>query len=55
MTAEVSIAMFGSSLMSAYWNAAATYYRGIIRALDDQLTVGALGTRRGKEKHRATI
>lgn len=28
-----SIAFFGSSLLSAYWNGAATYYRGIIRAL----------------------
>jgi spore maturation protein CgeB len=28
-----SIAFFGSSLVSAYWNGAATYYRGIIRAL----------------------
>lgn len=27
------VAMFGSSLVSAYWNGAATYYRGIIRAL----------------------
>lgn len=27
------IAFFGSSLVSAYWNGAATYYRGIIRAL----------------------
>ena len=27
------IAMFGSSLLSSYWNGAATYYRGIIRAL----------------------
>ena len=26
-------AFFGSSLVSAYWNGAATYYRGIIRAL----------------------
>jgi spore maturation protein CgeB len=25
--------MFGSSLVSAYWNGAATYYRGIVRAL----------------------
>jgi spore maturation protein CgeB len=33
MTAKVSISMFGSSLVSAYWNGAATYYRGIIRAL----------------------
>jgi spore maturation protein CgeB len=29
----VNIAFFGSSLLSAYWNGAATYYRGIIRAL----------------------
>lgn len=29
-----SMAFFGSSLVSAYWNGAATYYRGIIRALD---------------------
>jgi spore maturation protein CgeB len=29
------IAFFGSSLVSAYWNGAATYYRGIIRALAD--------------------
>ncbi|MDX1540275.1 MAG: glycosyltransferase [Geminicoccaceae bacterium] len=27
------IAFFGSSLLSAYWNGAATYYRGLIRAL----------------------
>ena len=27
------ISFFGSSLVSAYWNGAATYYRGIIRAL----------------------
>ena len=30
------IAFFGSSLVSAYWNGAATYYRGIIRALHDR-------------------
>ncbi|MFW6058210.1 MAG: CgeB family protein, partial [Persicimonas sp.] len=30
----MEIAFFGSSLVSAYWNGAATYYRGIIRALD---------------------
>lgn len=29
----MTIAWFGSSLVSAYWNGAATYYRGIIRAL----------------------
>ena len=34
MTSKVTLAMFGSSLVSAYWNGAATYYRGIIRALD---------------------
>lgn len=28
-----TIAFFGSSLTSAYWNGAATYYRGIIKAL----------------------
>ena len=28
-----TIAFFGSSLVSAYWNGAATYYRGIISAL----------------------
>jgi spore maturation protein CgeB len=30
------IAMFGSSLVSAYWNGAATYYRGILRALNER-------------------
>lgn len=29
----LDIAFFGSSLISAYWNGAATYYRGLIRAL----------------------
>lgn len=33
MTDGLNIAFFGSSLVSAYWNGAATYYRGIIRAL----------------------
>ncbi|HEY8509554.1 MAG TPA: hypothetical protein VIL32_14410, partial [Steroidobacteraceae bacterium] len=33
MSARPHIAFFGSSLVSAYWNGAATYYRGIIRAL----------------------
>src|SRR5919198_2455659 len=28
------IAFFGSSLVSAYWNGAATYYRGLLRALE---------------------
>ena len=32
----MKIAFFGSSLVSAYWNGAATYYRGIIRALDQR-------------------
>lgn len=31
---RVQVAFFGSSLVSSYWNGAATYYRGIIRALD---------------------
>src|SRR5436309_12533740 len=30
---EMRIAFWGSSLVSAYWNGAATYYRGILRAL----------------------
>jgi spore maturation protein CgeB len=33
MAAGLDIAFFGSSLVSAYWNGAATYYRGIVRAL----------------------
>jgi spore maturation protein CgeB len=33
MTAGLDIAFFGSSLVSAYWNGAATYYRGIIKNL----------------------
>lgn len=32
-SAGLSIAFFGSSLVSAYWNGAATYYRGIVSAL----------------------
>jgi spore maturation protein CgeB len=31
-----TIAFFGSSLVSAFWNGAATYYRGIIRALHER-------------------
>lgn len=30
------IAFFGSSLVSAWWNGAATYYRGIVRALHER-------------------
>ncbi len=33
MGGQLRIAFFGSSLVSAYWNGAATYYRGLIRAL----------------------
>jgi spore maturation protein CgeB len=32
----VRIAFFASSLVSAYWNGAATYYRGIVRALHER-------------------
>jgi spore maturation protein CgeB len=32
----VRVAFFGSSLVSAYWNGACTYYRGIVRALHDR-------------------
>src|SRR3954470_17572324 len=35
MTKPLNISFFGSSLVSAYWNGAATYYRGLIRALHD--------------------
>src|SRR3954463_5780531 len=36
MKTGLDIAFFGSSLVSAYWNGAATYYRGIVRALHDR-------------------
>jgi spore maturation protein CgeB len=36
MSARPQVAFFGSSLVSAYWNGAATYYRGIVRALHRQ-------------------
>jgi spore maturation protein CgeB len=31
---KLTIAFFGSSIVSAYWNGAATYYRGIVKALN---------------------
>jgi spore maturation protein CgeB len=33
MSTKLSVAFYGSSLVSAYWNGAATYYRGLLRAL----------------------
>ena len=36
MQSKLKIAFFGSSLVSAYWNGAATYYRGLIRALAER-------------------
>jgi spore maturation protein CgeB len=36
MKSSMNIAFFGSSLVSAYWNGAATYYRGIVRALSER-------------------
>lgn len=36
MRRGLDVAFFGSSLVSAYWNGAATYYRGIIRALHER-------------------
>jgi spore maturation protein CgeB len=36
MHRSLRIAFFGSSLVSAYWNGAATYYRGLIRALHER-------------------
>ena len=35
MRDSLNIAFFGSSLLSAYWNGAATYYRGVIRQLHE--------------------
>jgi spore maturation protein CgeB len=35
MKKRLDIAIFGSSLVSAYWNGAATYYRGMVRALSE--------------------
>src|SRR5947209_19024605 len=32
----MKIAFFPSSLLSAYWNGAATYYRGLIKALHNR-------------------
>ena len=36
MNSGLRIAFFGSSLVSAYWNGAATYYRGMVRALAER-------------------
>jgi spore maturation protein CgeB len=36
MKDRLNIAFFGSSLVSAYWNGAATYYRGLLRALAER-------------------
>jgi spore maturation protein CgeB len=36
MNASLDIAFFGSSLVSSYWNGAATYYRGLLRALAER-------------------
>jgi len=36
MKTKLNIAFFASSLVSAYWNGAATYYRGIVRALHER-------------------
>lgn len=33
-SSRMNIAFFGSSILSAYWNGAATYYRGIVKALN---------------------
>src|SRR6185312_13961740 len=32
----MNIAFFGSSVVSAYWNSTASYYRGIVRALHER-------------------
>src|SRR5438132_975498 len=36
MSGSRTIALFGSSLVSSYWNGAATYYRGLIRSLHER-------------------
>jgi spore maturation protein CgeB len=36
MIPTLKISFFGSSLVSAYWNGAATYYRGLLRALAER-------------------
>lgn len=36
MPQGLNIAFFASSLVSAYWNGAATYYRGMVRALHER-------------------
>lgn len=36
MSTSLNIAFFASSLVSAYWNGAATYYRGLVRALAER-------------------
>src|SRR2546429_732279 len=36
MNQTLNISFFGSSLVSAYWNGAATYYRGLVRALHER-------------------
>ncbi|TIW25112.1 MAG: hypothetical protein E5V81_07950, partial [Mesorhizobium sp.] len=32
----MKIAFYGSSLVSSYWNGAATYYRGLLKALSQR-------------------
>ncbi|MCU1360499.1 MAG: hypothetical protein JWN99_1788, partial [Ilumatobacteraceae bacterium] len=36
MSEQLDIAFFGSSLVSSWWNGAATYYRGLVRGLADR-------------------
>src|SRR3954449_6025068 len=36
MSTPLNISFFASSLVSAYWNGAATYYRGIVRAMAER-------------------
>ena len=36
MKKPIDISFFGSSLVSSYWNGAATYYRGILKALAER-------------------
>lgn len=36
MTQRLRISFYGSSLVSSYWNGAATYYRGLLRAMAER-------------------
>ena len=47
------IAFYGSSLLSSYWNGAATYYRGLLRDLTHDSALRASLVAHGLETIRA--